>query len=156
IADLTNNSSPYWQLEGEANRFAAELLMPAAWLSKIIERHENPCEILTLIREDADVSFEPALIRLLDPLTPGYLYAVVNEECLVASSDRSQGTVVSRLERGSFVDLGAQFPTSDALWSMPFRGGLLIWWHFPREHQLPQIPNESREWREILNVILED
>ena len=149
---------PFRQLEGEANRFAAELLMPSVWLNKIIDRHENPCEILSDMKQGAEVSFEAALIRLLSALMPGYLYALLDEEGLVVSSNRSQGTLVSRLERGSFVDLRIQFPASDARWSIPFRGGLLIWWRFPREHQLPNIPNinEAREWREILNTILKD
>jgi len=145
----------YWQLEGEANRFAAELLMPSAWLNKIMERHENPCEILSMMRQAADVSFEAALRRLLSALVPGYLYAIVHEDGLVVSSDRSHGTLMSRLERGSFVDSGAQFGPSDARWSMPFRGGVLIWWRFPHEHQLPNII-EARERREILNAILND
>lgn len=149
------NDSPYWQLEGEANRFAAELLMPSGWLNKIMEQYDDPCEMLSMIRHCADVSFDAALIRLLNALMPGYLYALVNEEGLVVSSDRSQGTLVSSLERGSFVDLGVRFRASNAQWSMPFRGGSLIWWHFPREHELPEI-SDNREWREILNKILED
>ena len=145
----------YWQLEGEANRFAAELLMPSGWLSKIMERYDDPCEMLSVIRHCADVSFDAALIRLLSALMPGYLYALVNEEGIVVSSDRSQGTLVTRLERGSFVDLETRFLASDARWSMAFRGGSLIWWRFPREHELPEICDD-REWREILNKILQD
>jgi len=91
----------------------------------------------------------------MTPLLPGYLYALVNEEGLVVSSDRSQGTLVSRLERGSFVDPEASFPASDAQWSKGFRGGLLIWWRFPREQKLPEL-TDAREWREILDKILED
>ena len=74
--------------------------MPSAWLNKIMERHENPCEILSIMKQGADVSFEAALIRLLSALMPGYLYALVNEEGFVVSSDRSQGTLVRRFRAG--------------------------------------------------------
>jgi Zn-dependent peptidase ImmA (M78 family) len=150
-----SSDSSYWELEGEANRFAAELLMPQWWLREITNRYKNPCEMLSVIKEHADVSVDAALIRLVSALMPGYLYALVNEEGFVVSSGRSEGTLVGRLERGSFVDLRVAFQASDARWCMPFRGGTCIWWRFSREQALPKI-SDGRKWREILNNILDD
>jgi Zn-dependent peptidase ImmA (M78 family) len=55
--------SAYWELEGEANRFAAELLMPKQWVTGLIQSHKNPCKMLDAIAGSAEVSSDAALIK---------------------------------------------------------------------------------------------
>jgi IrrE N-terminal-like domain len=144
---------PYWELENEANRFAAELLMPRRWVRKLAGRFENPCEVVERVIEMADVSMDAALIRLRSILDPGYVYALVDNEGLVVSSGRSDGTFVTAPERGLYLDKDTAFPASDARWESRGRDRVWVWWRFANEVELP-ISSDERDWREILNGIL--
>jgi hypothetical protein len=150
-----SDSPFYWELEGEANRFAAELLMPSTWVEGILGQHDNPCEMLEDIRIGADVSFDAALIRLNNALPSGYIYSLVKDDGLVMSAGRSEGTLASRPERGTLLDFNTAFPASTARWAMALRGGICAWWYFPRETTLPDV-DETRGWREVLDEILCD
>jgi len=153
--DRDSDDTLYWDLEGEANRFAAELLMPSEWVRSIRQEHDSPCDILEHIRIGADVSFDAALIRLNSVLPPGYLYGVLNEDGVVISAGRSVGTLAGRPERGTLLNFDTAFPASAKRWSMPLRGGICGWWYFPREMTLPAA-DETLSWRELLNEILTD
>jgi hypothetical protein len=50
------------------------------------------------------VSSDAALIKLTDTLSPGYIYALVNDDGIVVSSGRSSGTLANRLGPGTRVD----------------------------------------------------
>jgi Zn-dependent peptidase ImmA (M78 family) len=152
VAD-DGGDSAYWELEGEANRFAAELLMPKQWVTGLIQSHKNPCKTLDAIAGSAEVSSDAALIKLTDTLSPGYIYALVNDNGIVVSSGRSSGTLANRLAPGTRVDTDTVFAASDQRWGAHHRDGMCLWWHFPSEMKLPR-PSDAREWREILENIL--
>jgi Zn-dependent peptidase ImmA (M78 family) len=157
VIDLADGAgdSAYWELEAEANRFAAELLMPEEWVTGLIQGHENPCEMLDAIVESAEVSSDAALIKLTNTLSPGYIYASLDDDGIVVSSGRSNGTLANRLERGSHVSTGILFSASDQQWAAHHRNGMYLWWHFPNEIKLPSLP-DAREWREILDNIVNE
>ena len=66
-------SGDYGLTEGEANRFASELLLPTPWLLKHVE-HFNLIEDLVLtVMEVAEVNIDTARIKLMRVLPPGYV-----------------------------------------------------------------------------------
>jgi Zn-dependent peptidase ImmA (M78 family) len=144
----------YWNLEGEANRFAAELLMPDGWVRAEISSRTNPCEIVDAVAESADVSADAALIRINGLLSAGYIYALINSDGVVVSSGRSNGTLANRPIWGRRLDDTTAFPSSDAQWRVRFRDGTCIWWHFPQIVNLHTF-HDAREWRQIMNDILD-
>lgn len=151
ISEKFENGS-YWEMESEANRFAAELLMPKSWTRAIIEKCQNPCEMLQIISDSADVSVPAALIQLLGALEAGYLWVCLDDSRIVKSSGRSDGTLAGRPRRGSHLDPASAFPASDHRWQAVIRDDLWVWWHFPWHKALPA--PDSREWRDILDEIL--
>ncbi len=155
--DFSDNGKDltYWELETEANRFAAELLMPRRWVKELTGSFENPCEIVERITEAADVSTDAALIRLRDFLEPGYVYASIDHEGFVVASGRSKGTFANAPERGLHLDRDAAFPASDGRWESRMRDRVWVWWRFANEVKLPT-PVDERDWREILDGILFD
>jgi hypothetical protein len=145
----------YWELEGEANRFAAELLMPKSWVDDLIEAHDDPSHVLEIIAEGAEVSVGAAIIQMLSRMAPGYIYALLDEDGVVTSSGRSEGTLAARPAAGLFLNMDTAFPMSDQRWYRPLRGAMCCWWHFPDRKKLP-VSSDSREWRQILEEIIAD
>jgi IrrE N-terminal-like domain len=155
--DLSNNKNDlsYWELENEANRFAAELLMPRDWLKKSVDRFKNPCELVAYVTKKSNVSMEAAVIRLQNMLKPGYIFASIDDDGFVVSSGRSHGTLVTPPSRRYSLDTNAAFPACDMRWEARVRDRLWLWWHFASEVKLPA-PLDERDWREILDGILCD
>ena len=151
----SGKDSSYWELEGEANRFAAELLMPHGWLASVIKSHQNPCAIVEFTTERANVSMDAAVIRIINALGPGYVYALVDGDGLVIASGRSPGTLASVPEKGTYLEGDTTFPASDARWEAPWRDRVWLWWHFATEAKLPALSG-TRDWRQILDIILND
>lgn len=70
----------YYQMEQEANAFAAELLMPSSWLHSLIEQHNN--KISTLIDsvcQKAIVSLPAAIYNIIPLLPANYLFIINNK-----------------------------------------------------------------------------
>ena len=70
----------YYQMEQEANAFAAELLMPSSWLQSLIAQHNN--KITTLIDDicqRAIVSLPAAIYNIIPLLPANYLFIINNK-----------------------------------------------------------------------------
>jgi Zn-dependent peptidase ImmA (M78 family) len=63
----------YRQIEGEANRFTAELLIPTEWLVKLLEEVDtfNFEEALQEVIKQSRTSRDTALIKVFNALPPG-------------------------------------------------------------------------------------
>jgi hypothetical protein len=155
--DLTNSDkdSLYWEFEEEANRFAAELLMPQHWVKEVINDSDNPCEMLENVAETAEVSWTSAIIKLINTLDSGYIYVLLAEDGRVVSSGRSANTLAGRPQSGTRIDVKRMYPASDQRWEVQHRNELYVWWHFPPEVALPTA-TDSREWRQVLDDIVSD
>jgi len=76
--DLSN----YYQMEREANIFAAELLMPQSWLKDLVDMKKDLDikELLDIISEQAQVSFSAALYNLINVIPIGYILYIENKK----------------------------------------------------------------------------
>jgi hypothetical protein len=145
----------YHPVEAEANRFASELLMPSAWIQEIVDHFDNPQAIIDGVVEGADVSFQAAIIRTVAFLTPGLVYAQLSDVGKVISSGKSPNTPVYPPEWGKRVDPASLYPFSEDQFSFRQGGCTYFWWRFPDRVEIEDV-GDPRDWREILNNIVED
>ncbi|MEA4822250.1 MAG: ImmA/IrrE family metallo-endopeptidase [Erysipelotrichales bacterium] len=93
-------SSFYWFTEGEANRFAAELLMPQEWIKRIISEKISLPAIVSEVCK-MRVSSTAACLSICKALPAGFLFVETDHNDKVVYSSRSEGTIASPLRRGS-------------------------------------------------------
>ncbi len=141
----------YWELEGEANRFASELLMPESWAKELLETATDPLSATDNIASLAQVSFVAAFVRVQGLLPPGFVY------CRFSNGNfdyrgRSQGT------HASFPNLTGQtpdrlFPHAAGHWHRQRSDGQYHMWRFQSETPLELC---DRPWREIFEEMASD
>jgi Zn-dependent peptidase ImmA (M78 family) len=140
----------YRRIEGQANRFATELLMPRAWAEQICVRAEHLRDGMHAIQQIADVSFQAAALRTAQVGPPGYLIAAVRDG-IVAWAAKTRGTRARPPLEGvhaSSIDMPA-FNLPETL------GSPSAEYYFWRE--LPGVSPDKRPaepWREILERML--
>lgn len=151
-----DDSSEYRQIEGEANRFAAELLIPTKWLVKVLEEVDvfNFEEALQLVIRKTGTSRDAALIKVFNALPSGYVCAEIDDNNLVINSLTSIKTQVYKLALGT--DCNSEpYPVYKEKVSFSLGNRRYILWNFENSIELPDdLLPES--WREVLSVILED
>jgi hypothetical protein len=154
--DITRDhaTQEYWQLEGEANRFASELLMPTAWVERQIEEWPLPLEATARVANKAEVSFQAATIKVLNCLGAGYIFAQV-QNGVVVSSGRSRGTLANQPDIGRTIEPGALFPWTPHRWGQQVGTSQYCWWQFKGDVGLPAA-NSNQDWRALLDSIIDD
>jgi IrrE N-terminal-like domain len=142
----------YWDREREANRFAAELLMPKEWAIALCERADHLRDAMHAISQIADVSLAAAALRTRQLGRPGYLCAGVRDG-IVIWSGKTPGTAarqpyyhqeISTIKLDTFEE-----PQTLTYGSMDY-----YWWK--ERPEIPVPPKPEQEWREILAQILTD
>ena len=148
----------YRELEAEANRFAAELLMPSVWVVGIAERATHVADLMHSIGQIADVSLPAAFLKAGKFGKADFVGAEIKEGA-VARSLRTPGTHSLAPQIGTSVDqieMHAAYepriisgPTSDFYWweirsSLADPGGDLPHWRSIMEEILASIPAEYR------------
>jgi len=144
----------YNSYESEANKFAAELLMPSYWVNSLADKMDSPIEIFLKIIKDADVSPSAACIKMLTSLPPGYIYAEVNDDFEVLRSGRSKNTVVYEQRIESNIRNYDEIYEYAKAYHVQIDGYIYIWWKLD-EIECPYV-EDQRGWREILDSIIEE
>lgn len=93
-------------VEGEANAFARELLVPAAWIESLAA-FDRPAELVRHVAERAGVPVMAAARAVSLQLPPSFVWAVVDEWSRVLDAGRSPGTSIQSPQLGS--ELGPMF-----------------------------------------------
>lgn len=145
----------YWEMEAEANRFAAELLMPQHWLKELYREKKNPASMAKQVRTLCGTSIQAAIIAINKCLPPGYIYAAVDDDDRVMSSTSSRGTYVKPIKEGRSFEQSAQLAECKQCFEYEFRGVRHNWLLFEAEQDL-DAPIDARPWREILDEIISD
>ncbi|HXA40011.1 MAG TPA: ImmA/IrrE family metallo-endopeptidase [Phenylobacterium sp.] len=135
--------------EAEANRFASELLMPADWVASITHSSASPPQALDQICSTARVSRAAGILKLMQFLSPGYVFARVEAGVFVESS-RSQGTISDTVRSGTPA-IEDPYPYATDRWSL----GAYRWWRFG-SISMPRASDPTRKWQEVLSEILHD
>jgi Zn-dependent peptidase ImmA (M78 family) len=146
----------YREIEYEANRFAAELLVPSLWIKEIFEKIDifSFEDTLSEIIEKTGTSRDTTLIKVFNALPPGYTCAQVDRDTIVVNSFMSLGTQVYKLSVNT--DCKCE-PYSKYKEKTSFKLGdkNYVLWSFQNSIELPY-ELDNRSWREILNIILID
>jgi IrrE N-terminal-like domain len=144
--------SNYGALEQEANTFAAELLMPKAWVLNLVHDTENLAATQKEIIKGCETSPLSAAIRLIELLPPDVVYAS-ERDGRVEYSGKSEGTLAPTLSRESaFSESAYDYATQH--YRDRFEGRTLHWWRLPANVSFTSL--DPRPWREILRDILSD
>lgn len=69
----------YYQLEQEANTFAAELLMPSQWIKSLFPNYESVNDIVDTICQNANVSFMAALYNVIPVAPRNLMFSISNK-----------------------------------------------------------------------------
>lgn len=140
----------YKTMEAEANRFAAELLMPHDWVLNLNDRCVHIFDVFRTIRQIADVSFDAALYRTLKFGKPGYIVAQVKDGEIVTTK-RTRGTRTYPPEIGTLVSL-VDIPTADAPAITHHADSRYFFWQVDSDVEAGPLPDNA--WRDILADIL--
>lgn len=69
----------YYQMEQEANAFAAELLMPEDWLISLISEFDTIKSLIEQVTTEANVSLTAAIYNLIPVLPSNYMFIIYNK-----------------------------------------------------------------------------
>ena len=140
----------YRQMEAEANRFAAELLMPSSWVRGLSERAEHAADVMHTIVRRAEVSFPAALFRVEKLGPPGYVAAEIRDRVIVWSG-RTKGTWSIAPQVGTRLDV-LDMPVAHEPRVISNEDSRYFWWKMREEVDAPELP--AGPWRDILEGIL--
>lgn len=151
---LEGRDAEYNSYESEANKFAAELLMPSNWVNSLFAHFESPADIFLQIIRDSDVSPSAACIKMVTTLPPGLIFAEVNDGFEVLRSGRSKNTLVYEQRIGTNISNYEDVYEYANAHFVQIDGYNYIWWKLDKI-ECPHV-EDQREWRVILNAIVED
>jgi hypothetical protein len=149
-----DSSSSYWQWEGEANRFASELLMPADWVKHCASKSSDPSATMRSIASHAKTSPQAAALKLCGCLGPGYVFAQCTEG-LVTLSARSPGTIANKPSSGSPAAFRQTLDWAPFNWQIEIGSSVFRWWRFT-DDVAPIALDVPADWRALLEEILSD
>lgn len=124
--------SPTANFEPEANRFAAELLLPSAWLDALISSRRDE-KVGDLVRSvlGAGVSTWVASFRLTERLPRGHVFAVVDSgDGKVVLSGETQGTGIGAPPQGVQLDRDRLDSFASEVEEVEVGSRRVIWWTY--------------------------
>lgn len=142
----------YWEFESEANTFAAELLMPSQWVSRLLTEAQNMAQLHARIARESEVSLLAAAIRLSQLLPKNFVVAV-ERDGIVEFSYRTEGTLANALlwERAFPGEAYDYCERHDVAITESRR---IHWWKLPDSYVISE--SDKRPWRDILNSIVNE
>ena len=140
----------YLGMEAEANRFAAELLMPTAWVKSVAERSEHAAALMNTIVQVADVSYPAALFRTKKLGPSGFIVAEVQQGRVIWSGRTANTRVRPPLRGTEFA--AVDMPVAYEPHCLFNNDSQYVWWKIREGIDTPVGP--TAPWREILTEIL--
>lgn len=143
----------YDECEAEANRFAAELLMPAEWLEKLVSEN-SPLEAFHEVTSKAKVSAIAAFISLGKHLPTDYI-GVITDSAGSVKYTTLNGSRVMRPPIGKPLESHLSLKTADEIEKDDLQNGQIIYFLRHKFKVAPEF-SSSYTWREVLYEILDD
>lgn len=149
----TDSEDEYYVQEGEANRFASELLVPTAWVTHLFQETSDPAATQGTIIDTVGISPLAATIKLMQCLPPGFVctesYPGQPTQC-----HRSPDTVIAAPYGDNPETLARYDQMANERFELQHGNYRYRWWFFSHDHELPD-EQLQRPWREALADILE-
>lgn len=138
--------------EGEANRFAAELLMPREWVSEILNTNEID-ESQKIIIHLSKVSALAAALKIIDVTDLNIcLYVVVNDKIILTKKSHSCVTFTQNKSNYFDENFHSNVPNEEFI----FINGTEKYHWIKFKNTKFKILRNDKTWREILDEILID
>ena len=137
-------------IESEANRFAAELIMPESWINKLIVSYPKLDNLVNYIVQFRGVSFLAASFRLINLLPEGYAFTETDFSNKVINVSTSHGTRLKLPEIGSKFDFQSINLLADDTATFKTGTSTITWWHLNKRI----IPSDSTSIAESASDIL--
>jgi hypothetical protein len=142
----------YREMEAEANRFAAELLMPSAWVIGLSERSDHAAGLMHTLHQVANVSLPAAFLKVAKFGKAGFVGAEVRDG-FVTRAVRTPGTHSRPPEHDSRVD-DATMSAAHEPQIVAGPDASYYWWQIREFVNDPG--TELGDWRGILDEILDE
>jgi hypothetical protein len=141
------------EVEAQANRFAAELLMPADWVARLINQPGRTISELFEAVKTARVSYHAASIRLIQLLPTGFIFVETDSNGIVVRSSASSNTMIQLPQAGSTLQkAGIDLLADD---SVSFKSGSsqLVWWRLSKRIARPKPTCSGESSSELIRRI---
>lgn len=143
----------YGELEQEANRFAAELIMPKEWIESEIKEHTGSISELHIsIASKSKASYYSTAIRLMEYLPPNIIY-VVEKLGGIMHSGKSNGTIAYLQKTDE--EFNFHFYEDITNYSAHEISTIKYHW-YELSSNIEILTEDERSWREILDGIIKD
>lgn len=143
----------YDTYEQEANRFAAELLMPTDLIIDHYSKEKNLARLHKKLVSKTNVSEQPVAIKMARILPKNIVYCAENNG-IVQFSGKSIGTSTMSNFANNF-NAKSIFPDAIEYSSHEYARATIHWWQLSTSLELPEV-KDDRTWREILDEILNE
>ncbi|HBX56322.1 MAG TPA: hypothetical protein DEH10_13185 [Pseudomonas sp.] len=142
----------YLQMESEANRFAAELLMPSDWLSGEFEEAKSIEGYFHGVLKKSGASKDAAFIKIFKALAAPIICAYVDPNFRLIQLTRSSTAPYFSPARQTKIDK-TMFGSDNEFEQFEIDDRIYFSWRFTGKN-ITEI--DPRNWREILAVVLSD
>lgn len=149
-APRSHERTKYREMEAEANRFAAELLMPSAWTVGVAERSEHVAGLMHSLQQIARVSLPAAFLKAAKFGKAGFVGAEVRDG-LVVRSVRTPMTESKPPEANVAME-NVVMPAAHEPRIISGQDSSYYWWQIRETLEDPG--TELPDWRRILEEIL--
>lgn len=149
-APRSKERGKYREMEAEANRFAAELLMPSTWASGLAERSDHAAGLMHTMREIAQVSFPAAFLKTAKFGQAGFVGAEVRDDVVVRAL-RTPGTDSKPPQINTLIQ-HVRMPAASEPLIVHGAETSYYWWQILESLHDPG--HDLASWREILDKIL--
>lgn len=140
----------YGEMEQEANRFAAEILMPKQFIENLSLKEENFASLHDRVCLLTGVSHQAAAIRLGQILPRNIIYCC-EVDGIINYSGVSSGTMATIPNSGS-INVKTSFPSAVHS-NIKIRGKTIHWWQLKQEDVSTVQKDDPRTWKEILDFV---
>lgn len=142
----------YHDCEVEANRFAAELLMPSEWVKSILST-KHPKEALTTIKKIAGTSTVATFYKVGSLISDEYIGVLTNFNGKVVSSV-SNNPRLKTPANGELLKEQAVYKSASEVELSINEHNAIYWLKY--SNVITPKDYDQRSWREILNLIIEE
>lgn len=143
----------YKEMEAEANAFAAELLIPKAWLLDIQNNFHGIESLINFVLESTGASRDAALIKIFNTIYFSVICAQIDGTGNIIRSYRSRSAPTSAIIKGRNVYSESIFSTEASEEYFDLGDRSYKAWIFGNNDIEETDP---RSWREVLSQVLEE
>jgi Zn-dependent peptidase ImmA (M78 family) len=143
----------YQNCEIEANKFAAELLMPSQWVESMLN-NQHPADAFEAIRKITGTSYIATFYKIGSKISTEYIGVLTDSREIVVNAI-SNNPRLKKPENNKSINEQAVFRNATEIRSSTHVQNKFFWLKYSKDVVAP-IDNDPRTWREILYPIIEE